>query len=158
MKRFASSGPLRYFGGFKLIVEVDPGIVKLARALVPKSVRLQRTRYDPHITVVQNEVVPKPGKWMLNEGIITTFEYEPYVHDDGTYYWLRVFCPRLSDIRTELGLPPSSEWSRGPDGFESFHLTIGNLKKGEQSGQAGQARIEADTKLKLIREAEKAKD
>ncbi len=51
-----------------------------------------------------------------------------------------------------------TEWSRGPDGFESFHLTIGNLKKGEQSGQAGQARIEADTKLKLIREAEKAKD
>lgn len=130
MKRFTSSGPLRYFGGFKLIVEVDPGIVKLARALVPKSVRLQRTRYEPHITVVRNEVVPKPGKWTLNEGIITTFEYEPYVHDDGTYYWLRVFCPRLSDIRTELGLPPSSEWSRGPDGFESFHITIGNVKSG----------------------------
>lgn len=128
MDRLQSSGALRYYGGFKLNVEVDPGIVELARALVPKSVRLRRTRYEPHITVVRNEAVPKPGKWSLYEGIITTFEYDPYVYNDDTYYWLRVYCPLLTDIRRELGLPPSSQWSRAPDGFESFHVTIGNLK------------------------------
>ncbi len=127
-ERRVSVGPLRYHDGFKLNVEVDPEIVRLARALVPKSIRLNRTRYAPHITVVRNEEVPKPALWGTHEGAFVEFEYEPIVYNDETYYWLRVFSSALTKVRLDLGLPESSEWSRAPDGFESFHVTIGNQK------------------------------
>ena len=133
-ERRSSGGPLRYFGGHKLHVEVDPNIVALARALVPRAVRLKRTRYEPHITVIRNETPPDLRKWMSYEGIVLPFEYEPHVYNDDTYYWLRVFCPQLTAIRKELGLPASSEWSRAPDGFESFHCTVGNLKLDKSAG------------------------
>lgn len=125
--RRVSVGPLRYTNEPKLNVEVDPEIVRLARALLPKAVRLNRGRYAPHITVIRNEAV-KSDLWGAYEGVFVEFEYEPFVYSTDTYYWLRVFSSALTKIRTDLGLPESSEWSRGPDGFESFHVTIGNLK------------------------------
>ena len=130
----SSVGALRYHEGPKLNVEVDPEIVRLARALVPKATRLNHTRYAPHITVVRNEDVPKPELWGRHEGLFVEFEYEPHVYNDDTYYWLRVWSPVLGQIRTELGLPESSHWTRAPDGFESFHVTIGNTKAAVSPG------------------------
>jgi hypothetical protein len=124
-----SVGALRYTGEPKLNVEVDPEIVRLARALVPKAFRLNRTRYAPHITVVRNESIPDMTRWGQHEGTFIEFEYEGVVYNDDTYYWLRAFSPVLTRLRVELGLPESSEWSRAPDGFESFHVTIGNQKE-----------------------------
>lgn len=127
-ERFVGFGTLRYTDEPKLNVEVDPEIVRLARALVPKAVRLNRSKYAPHITVIRNEAVPNMALWGQHEGAFVEFEYEPAVHNDDTYYWLRAFSPRLVQLRLELGLFESSEWSRAPDGFESFHVTIGNQK------------------------------
>lgn len=119
---------MRYTIPHKVHVDVDPGIVRLARALVPKTIRLQRPRWDPHITVVRNEAIPNLTVWGRHEGSFVEFEYDSYVHCDDTYYWVRVFCPALTQLRLDLGLPESSELTRAPDGFESFHITIGNLK------------------------------
>jgi len=129
---FKSSGVLKYSNqpgyGWKLIVEVDPGIASYARALVPCSVDLKLTRYAPHISVVRKEVPVKQELWGLHECEEVPFEYSNFVYDDETYYWLRVFSPRLEEIRQELGLPRYSEAARGPDGHECFHTTIGNTK------------------------------
>lgn len=129
MERCTSVGPLRYTDAeYKLNVEVDPEIVRLARSFVPKTVKLNRTRFAPHITVVRNEIPKNISGWRSLEGVFVGFEYDPCVLNDDTYYWLRVWSPTLTKIRIELGLPASSEWTRAPDGFESYHLTIGNLK------------------------------
>lgn len=114
--------------GFKVHVDVDPGIAETYRALVPKSVRLQRTRYPPHISVVRKEMVTKLDLWGKHEGDMIPFEYEPEVYNDETYYWLRCYSPALVEIRRGLGLPDLSEMARGPDMFDSFHATIGNCK------------------------------
>jgi hypothetical protein len=127
-----SSGPLRYSrlenGGFKLVLEVDPEIPRLARALIPKAVRLNQPRFAPHITVVRNEVPKRERYWGRLEGRTIYFTYSPVVCVGEVYFWLRVFCTPLNKLREELGLPHSSEWSRPPDGSECFHTTIGNTK------------------------------
>jgi hypothetical protein len=130
---FHSSGLLVYSKPtpetFKLIVEVDPDISHVARALAPKSAQLQPQRYPPHITVVRNEVPPKIDMWGALKGMEIEFDYSPIVHTDGRYYWLIVLAPKLHQIRVELGLPPSSKWTRPPDDMaECFHCTVGNTK------------------------------
>lgn len=131
-----STGILRYSrledGGYKLIVEVDPGIVQVARALVPRAVRLNTQRYAPHISVVRQEVPPaeRESFWGLYEGHSIEFEYSPLVHDDTRYYWLLAYCPRLHALRIELGLPYSTELTRPPDeSVDCFHITVGNCKR-----------------------------
>ena len=58
--------------------------------------------------------------WERYSGEIVTFEYNSIIRDDELYFWLDVSCPRLLDIREELGLPRHPEYS--------FHLTIGNAR------------------------------
>ena len=111
----------------QLVVKVDQGIVDVARALVPKHIRLNRQKYEPHITVIRKEV-PQHGPWGLHHDKPVEFEFDSYVFNDDTYFWLRAFSPQLIEIRKELGLPDYSWAARGPDGFDSFHITIGNTK------------------------------
>jgi hypothetical protein len=129
MRWYSASGRVRYStpeGRHKLIVEIDPGIAAVARALSP--VKLNTPRYASHISVVRHETPPNLSVWGKYEGAIIPFEYCPLVHDDGKYYWLQVLSPVLVGIRVELGLPASSLKSRPPDGTEIFHTTIGNTK------------------------------
>jgi hypothetical protein len=111
-----------------LVVDVDPEIVEYARSLVPKAVRLNRQKYAAHITVVRNEVPPNMAAWRAHEGEIVQFEYSPNVYNDQLYYWLGATCPRLREVRVELGLAEWSEFTRPPDMADLFHITIGNLK------------------------------
>lgn len=132
MSRFQARGPLRYSrpedGSYKLIVEVDNGIVQLARALVPKAVRLNVQRYAPHISVVRREVPVHKDVWGSHEGEIVEFFYSPIAFNDDSYYWILAFSEKLHEVRVELGLERLSEYSRPPDGTDAFHITIGNLK------------------------------
>lgn len=114
-------------GTYKLIVDVDKEIVALARALSP--IKLNSTRYPPHISVIRHETpLVNLDSWGANEGVIVQFSYSPEVHDDGKYYWLNALSQDLINVRAEYGLPASSLKSRPPDGTETFHITIGNTK------------------------------
>jgi hypothetical protein len=130
---FESWGPLRYSIGtasYKLVVEVDKGIVNYYRDLLPKYIYLNRQMYAPHISVIRHEVPPNLEHWGKYEGEEVRFFYKPSVRHGTVYYWLDVFCVRLEEIRLELGLPVSSPYTRPPDGFSKcFHCTIGNVKQ-----------------------------
>lgn len=113
-------------GLYRLALDVDPGIVEMARALVPWHFRLNRTRFAPHVSVVR-ELTDLPG-WGRHDGEEVRFDYSPFVHYDDTYFWLRVESARLREVRVELGLPATDWYVRPPDDTDCQHLTIGNLK------------------------------
>ena len=114
-------------GLHRLALDVDPGIVEVARALVPKYSRLNRTRYAPHVSLVREEKRVLPN-WGKHDGEEVPFTYESYVYADELYWWLRVQSPRLLAVRVELGLAPMDWYTRPPDNSDFFHCTIGNCK------------------------------
>lgn len=127
----SSRGVLRYSSPgtpWRLVMEVDPGLSGLYRALVPKAVMMRHQRYGPHVTVVRDEVPSVPSAWGFREGREVQFDYSEEVRHDDVYWWLEVYCPRLTAVRLELGLPASSALTRPPDGRDCFHTTIGNCK------------------------------
>ncbi len=131
-KLYETTGILRYspLPTMKLIVEVDPEIARYYRALVPKWIRLNPQKYATHISVVRKENVPNLQAWGKYEGEEIAFTYGNTVRNGTVYYWLDAFCTRLEEIRVELGLPVTSEYTRPPDGWSKcFHTTIGNVKE-----------------------------
>lgn len=125
-------GTLRYSSDFKLVIVVDPGIAEIARALIPPHFQAQPTRWPAHITGVRNEVIPVYGVnnfWGKYEGEEVDFLYSTKIHHDETYFWYEVACGRLQEIRAELGLPCSSQWTRPPNNVEMLHITVANRKQ-----------------------------
>jgi len=114
-------------GVYRLALDVDPGIVQVARALVPKHVRLQQTRFKPHLSVVRETVMTSPI-WGRHDGEEVRFRYSTEIFWDETYYWLQADSPRLREVRIELGLKPMAWYTYPPDLADTFHCTIGNLK------------------------------
>lgn len=129
---YKTQGTIRYSVvdiGHKLIVEVDQGIVDLYRSLIPKSRCVQRQMYPAHISVVRKETPKNLEFWGKYEGELVDFWYDNEIHWGQVYYWLNAFSKKLEEIRIELGLSVSSEYTRPPDSFEKvFHITIGNTK------------------------------
>lgn len=82
--------------------------------------KLMRPAWDAHITVVRDEEPLEDRKhlWERYSGELVEFTLNPYVGTNGDYFWLDVFCPRLLDIREELGLPR--------DPLYPLHLSIGH--------------------------------
>jgi len=129
--RLASEGQLKYSvddGYYRLVVIVDPELHRLFRSLVPRYYICRPQRYPPHITVVRGEA-PKTDAWERHAGRSIQFEYDTYLHYDGTYWWFNCYSDLLTSIRLELGLPSSYRLTRPPDGAECFHSTIGNSKE-----------------------------
>lgn len=125
---FRSFGKLHY-GDDKLIVATDPELYRYYFSLTPKYERLNPQRYAAHISVVRNEVPPKMEFWGKYKDEEIEFLYDPFVFNGTVYYWINTFSSRLEEIRVELGLPVSSEFTRPPGGFfKCFHMTIGNTK------------------------------
>lgn len=130
---FWASGPLCYSRGpgefYKLIVEIDREITDYYCSLIPKYTVFNRQAYAPHVSVVRREVPPNLALWGKHEGRDIKFAYSNIVHFGPTYCWLNIFSNELEDIRTELGLPVSTEYTRPPDGYtKCFHTTLGNFK------------------------------
>lgn len=117
-------------GLYRLVVDVDPGIVEYYRALVPRHVRINRQKYTPHISVVREEVLPNPAPWSAHEGQVLVFDYSIAVKNNDVYYWLEVYSDRLGDVRDELGLTRGCWYTWPPDGADCFHCTLGNKKNG----------------------------
>lgn len=121
-------GTLRYFDDeCKVNVRLEDDLVDYQRSLIPKHISLNRTKFPPHITVVRNEEIPNKDAWKRHDGLEIHFKYG-YVASGEVYWWIPVYCRKLTLIRKELGLPPSSTLTRPPNNRECFHITIGNLK------------------------------
>ena len=125
---FKSTGKLHY-GETKLVVEIDQGLSEYYFSLVPKYVKLNPQRYGAHISVVRKEVPPKMEYWKKYQDEPIEFFYDPFIFNGTVYYWMNAFSSRLEEVRHELGLPVSSEYTRPPGGFfKCFHMTLGNTK------------------------------
>lgn len=107
------------------IVDCDREITRYYRWWLQreKHIHLQQPSWDAHISIVRGEsTVKQSAAWKKYHKQKVLFEYEhgairsaPDKDQPGTFYWIDVECPMLSEIRRELGLPV---------GFR-FHLTIG---------------------------------
>jgi hypothetical protein len=82
-----------------------------------RSTKLTRPVWGTHISVIRGEHLQNPKLWRLDEGKVIEFEYEGGVIDNGEYYWLKVNCPYLGDLREKMGLRREPRFG--------FHLTIG---------------------------------
>jgi len=126
---FSSIGQLQYFTNpYKLIVKIEKQISDYYRSLIPKYIHANKQFYDPHITVIRNEIPTKLDLWEKWKDQEIQFDYENIICNDETYFWLNAYSEKLEDIREELGLPISSQWTRSPDGKHKFHITIANRK------------------------------
>lgn len=131
---FTHSGILRYSQGvpYRLIVEVDPDLGAYYRSLLPKYIKVSPGKYSTHITVVRvgKDNPNNLSAWGKYEGERIQFYYEHEIHRGRTYFWLRILCKRLEDIRLEMGLGlDNSAYSKAPLPFKKyFHITIGNTK------------------------------
>lgn len=129
---FRSTGILRYHNEpvLKLVVDVDQAISDYYRSLLPPYKKANPQRYGAHISVVRKEIPPNMQFWGKYEGEEVEFFYAPGVQFGKVYCWLNVWCNRLEEIRIELGLPVTSEYTLPPEGFvKCFHSTIGNYKE-----------------------------
>lgn len=115
--------------GYKLIVSVDPGIALFYRWLIPFWKVANPQRYPAHISLVRKEVPKNLDAWGKHEGRKVKFLYSPDIQYDKNYWWLNVWSKELDEIRSELGLPVDSPYTRPPDGFlRCYHITIANKK------------------------------
>lgn len=130
---YSSSGTLHYERGddwFKVHCAVDQGISDYYRAMIPNTHIFNRQKYPAHISVVRNEIPPNMDVWGIHENQEIEFQYSNVVHFGTVYCWLNVFSKRLEEIRLELGLPVSSQYTLPPEGYiKCFHLTIANQKQ-----------------------------
>lgn len=126
---FYSTGKLHYSNDpYKLIVEVDQNISDYYRSFIPKYIQVNKQMFNAHISVVRKEVPMYLEYWEKYEGKSLDFEYENFIYNDETYYWLNAYSEELERIRLELGLSGLSEITRSPDRRHKFHITICNLK------------------------------
>ena len=128
---YESVGILKYEDAplMKLVVEVDPEISRYYRALIPKYIVSNRQMYAPHVSVVRNEIPPNMEVWRKYDGQEVVFKYSNIVYSSVNYIWINIFCSRLEEIRSELGLRVHSDYTIPPAGFNHcFHCTIGNFK------------------------------
>ncbi len=112
---------------YRLVVLVDPELHRFLRSLVPPYYVCRPQKYPPHITVVRGEK-PKTEAWGKYQGTMVEFSYETFLHHNDVYWWFNCYSDRLTEIRLELGLPPSYRLTRPPDGADCFHSTVGNSK------------------------------
>lgn len=128
-----SVGVLRYsrgpHDGFRLVMDADQAIMDYYRDLLPPWKKANPQKYGAHVSVVRKETPVNLEFWGRYEGEEIEFNYPGQVFFGTVYCWLNVFCTRLEEVRTELGLSVSAEYTRPPEGFlKCFHLTLGNYK------------------------------
>lgn len=81
------------------------------------SLSLTRPIWGAHISLIRGEKLPNNHLWRLDENKIIEFEYEAGVQSNNEYYWLRVKCDYLLDLREKYGLKRNPQFG--------LHLTVG---------------------------------
>lgn len=112
----------------RLILEVDKEISTYYRSLIPRHIKLNYQKFPPHISVIRKEKVLDQSLLKSFHGLEVSFEYDNFIHNDDTYYWLNAHSNDLISLRNKLSLPDYSELCKPPDGINCFHITIGNTK------------------------------
>ncbi len=104
-----------------LIMRCDDEICKyyasLFRREFPYLPKLARPVWGAHISVIRGERVPNFNLWGKGNNAKIDFEWEPGVTDNIEYFWLKVKCDALLDIREAYGLHREPRFG--------LHLTIG---------------------------------
>lgn len=104
-----------------LVLMCDDEISKYYRTLYHREFfwksKLTRPVWGAHCSIIRNENIPNKHLWGLEANQIIEFEYEPGVIDNKEYYWLRVKCKKLEDIRIKYGLTREPRFG--------YHLTVG---------------------------------
>jgi hypothetical protein len=104
-----------------LVLMCDDEISKYYRSLFYKEYpwlgKLTRPVWGTHVSVIRGEKIPNDHLWKLKANELIEFEYEPGVEDNGEYYWLKVKCDALLEIRHKYGLTRQPRFG--------LHLTIG---------------------------------
>lgn len=104
------------------ILSCDDEICKYYRYLFykefPYKGKLIRPVWGAHISFIRNEKV-NSKLWKLDDNKIVEFEYEDGVKDNGEYFWLRVSCPYLLDLREKYNLARVPKFG--------LHLTVGRI-------------------------------
>ena len=79
--------------------------------------KLTRPVWGAHISFIRNEKNVNQKLWGLDANKIIEFEYEGGVLDNKEYYWLKVKCDYLCELREKYGLHREPRFG--------LHLTIG---------------------------------
>lgn len=125
-------GRLHYHNTW-IILKVDNDFAKYYKWLIQRHtlLKIQLPKEGAHVTVLAGKY-EKPkvdGLWKKHENAVVLFEYDPYLHFDGLYFWVTGHSAFLSKIRITMGLNPTP--------FHPFHITIGNLKNEQDKKDKG---------------------
>lgn len=92
-----------------------------------RNVKVIRSAWGPHISVVRGEEPKNKKYWGKYQGERVEFSYDPrYINTNGKHWWFRIKSDRLLEIRRELGISPYPiYWSKGQKRNLHFHLTLG---------------------------------
>lgn len=122
--QFESNGKLIYGPGVKAAILIDSELIRYYLKAIPAYYYARSQMYPGHITVVRLRIEqPLMDNWGLDEGSKFNFVYDNEIKFDGRYFYLDSWSDMIGDLREKLGL------SRYRVGFNSYHITIGNVKK-----------------------------
>lgn len=128
MKKYVSTGKIEYKNDGWVIMNVDKSLINYYKFWVERFAgrKLSTSYHGSHVTVVAGKYdkgLTKHPRWKEHHGELVKFQYDSYIYTDrdwfcqGEYFWLRIHCNELIQIRTDLGLKPTP--------FHPFHSTIG---------------------------------
>lgn len=122
---FNGCGHLVYYTTW-LIIKVEEDVCRYYRNLIysySRVLRLNPSKYGAHITVIAGkyELIDEEHRkfWNKYQDELVNFKYNPNIQNDSEYFWMEVKCPRIEEIREELGLPRKI--------IHPWHLTVGNI-------------------------------
>lgn len=127
---YTGFGTLQYYTNYA-VLWTDPEIGNYYFSLLPQYLKiqgLQRPQNPAHITVSRRNIEkPDFDNWKYRDGDKLSFQYDGILWRDEFYVWLDVWSDDIAEVRGKLGLPTIRE------GFECYHLTIGNFKATQTS-------------------------
>lgn len=125
---YKTSGRIYCYESGWLIINANNDIAAYYRKLIhyySRPIQLMPPKHGAHVTGIAGTYEQPPDFeifWKFHLQPIS-FRYSNEVQTDGSYYWLRVECEELEEIRKQIGLMPTIKYP--------WHLTIGNLKHNE---------------------------
>ena len=126
MITYKAKGKLIYYPSWWLVLYTDNEICKYYRSLMFlefKHLKINAPKHEAHISIIYGDREEPLNKhfWGKYKDEEIDISYDPFIIQDREYFYMRVYCTRIEDIRVELGLPPNHEDT-------PWHITIGNTK------------------------------